>query len=180
MCFDKKNIKFKTCDTNLNIVCRHDSLSGDVSVGRIISLELNNNIIVVSTYIPKSGYGRSEQNYHYRTKIWDPALYQYLNNMKNNNKNVVWIGDINVASNNIDVYNPGIMCNYSGFSKLERNNLNKFYKNDWYDVWRLKNNNVKKYTHIGYKPRENYGMRIDNIIVTKNLLEKTEKCNHSK
>lgn len=169
----KKNIDYQICDVKLDIVCRHDSLSNDASIGRIISLKLNN-IIIVGTYIPNSGFGRSEKNYLHRTKIWDPAFYQYLNDLKSKYENIIWIGDINVAPENIDVSNPKEMSEYAGFSEIERENFKNFCKSGWYDAWRHQNKNVKKYTWISYKPRNNYGMRLDNIIVTKNLLNKID------
>jgi exodeoxyribonuclease-3 len=84
---------------------------------------------------------------------------------------VIWIGDINVALEEIDVSNPEYMYKYAGFTSLERKSLSMFLSNGWVDIWRHQYPDKVEYSWIGAKKkrRENHGMRLDNIIVTNTI-----------
>ncbi|MEM2987055.1 MAG: exodeoxyribonuclease III [Nitrososphaerota archaeon] len=153
----------------MGIPVRNDSKSLEASDGRVICVCLNNFLYIVGTYVPNSG--RKLENLDYRTKVWDPGLFKLLETIRNKSPYVVWIGDINVALSEIDVSDPKNMKNYAGFSKEERENLHSFLsKGNWIDIWRQQNPSGRKYTWIGSKRRQDYGMRLDNIIITKDLV----------
>lgn len=172
----RKGIPYRQCDINLDIETRSDTKCDDAARGRIIGLEIDSKFILLGTYVPNSGFGRSgsEKKYNYRINTWDTALYALLNDYRSS-KPVVWIGDINVALDDIDVSNPKTMCKCPGFTPGERESFRKFLENkDWVDIWRSKNPDTKFYTWISHTPRKNYGMRLDNVIVSKDLADFAE------
>lgn len=163
----KKGIDYEPVDIKLDIAPRSDNKSGNPTSGRIIVI-LVNDVYIVGTYVPNSGGTANQTKLSYRTNTWDPALSKTLNGLGNK---VVWLGDINVAPTNDDVSHPQTMCHYAGFTTEECNNINNFLKDGvWVDVWRHFNKDAKMYSWIGFPNKKNYGLRLDNIIVTKDLL----------
>lgn len=83
----------------------------------------------------------------------------------------MWIGDINVALDDIDVSNPKQMSKYAGFTPEERKNFRSFLQSgNWIDIWRHQHPDEILYTWCGAPPRPNYGLRLDNIVISKSLL----------
>ena len=167
----RKNHSYEQYNVNMNIPTRSDSKSTEAAIGRIIAIKLNNVVNIIGSYIPNSG--KSDQvKLDYRTKIWDPTFYNLLEIFRNNG-HTIWMGDINVSLNDIDVSNPKTMKKYAGFTSEERQNFSSYFKdNNWYDIWRYQNPDVKKYTWCGTPRRLDYGMRLDNIIISQSLINK--------
>jgi exodeoxyribonuclease III len=158
----KKTINYSILDINLGIESRNDTKTGNPVTGHIIGVNLNDEMFVIGTYVPNSGVKGIGPNYYYRVDKWDIALYNYLNYVKQF-KFTLWMGDINVAFNDIDVSNPSIMKDWAGFREEERNNLNRYFESGWIDLWRLQNPNVVVYSWLG----KNTGLRLDNMIVSR-------------
>jgi exodeoxyribonuclease III len=166
----KKTHVYERLSIDLGIEARTDSLSKDASEGRLIAIKLNNLINVVGSYIPNSGMF-SEYKLNYRTKIWDPAFFRLLESLRET-ASTIWMGDINVALEDIDVSHPETMSQKCGYTPQERENLKLFLSSKkWVDVWRTQHPNDKTYTWIKTKTLGK-GMRLDNIIVTNDLLPK--------
>lgn len=165
----RDNIPFLQEDVCLGIECRKDSKSGNPAVGRVITLRVDK-CILVGSYVPNSGIGGEPHKLEYRISKWDPEFYKYLNDLKTKSP-VIWVGDINVALTDIDVSNPKAMNSWAGFRPPERQNFYNFLKCGWIDVWRSQHPQEKKYTWKGNKHHiDNYGLRIDNILVSNNIL----------
>jgi exodeoxyribonuclease-3 len=165
----RKDNSHEPFDIVMNIPVRKDSHSKEAATGRIIAIRLNDKINIIGSYTPNSG--RSDQEkLDYRVKIWDPAFTYVLEILRNQGP-TMWIGDINVALNDIDVSNPKTMKKYAGFTPEERANLNSLLcAGNWIDIWRHQNPDKVEYTWLGYPHRANHGMRLDNIIVSSSLL----------
>jgi exodeoxyribonuclease-3 len=71
--------------------------------GRLITAEFDT-FYVVSTYIPNSGMGGSLGRLNYRTNSWDVAMLQHIKKLEATGKQVIWIGDLNVIHQHIDVW----------------------------------------------------------------------------
>ncbi len=171
---------------DMNIPTRKDSYDTNATTGRVIAIKLNDKINIVGSYTPNSG--RTDQvKLDYRTKIWDPAFVNLLETLRNNGP-TIWLGDINVALNDIDVSNPKTMKKYAGFTDEERSNLKNLLfgfpsidgkpnpalrLDGWTDIWRQQNPDIIAYTWLGYPHRIGHGMRLDNIIVSNSLLSDT-------
>lgn len=164
-----KRHTFQRLDITLDINVRSDNKSNDPCLGRVIGILINNKINIIGTYIPNSG-NNDNVKYNYRTNIWDKAFYDLLSSFSQ--KQTVWLGDINVALTEDDVSNVRIMCKYAGFTLKERENFYRFLvNNNWIDVWRYRNHYDKIYTWHGTKNPLEYGMRLDNILVTSNIIK---------
>ncbi len=161
-----KKHKFKHINTSLDIKPRFDTKTDDACTGRVISILLNDNTFIVGTYVPNAGNG-SVDKMEYRINEWDIALSGHLNACASV-KPTIWLGDINVALDDIDVSSPNTMCRNAGYTPLERKSFSMFYTDDWVDVWRSQHPGVRKYSWVG-KRYKDYGMRLDNIIVSKSL-----------
>ena len=191
-----KKINFCHNDKLLNIPLRNDSKNcNDATDGRLIHVTIyigeillatdntcnksNNYLELIGTYSPNSGR-QDNVKLNYRVNEWDPALYSFLNNLREES-HVIWLGDINVALDDIDVSSPSTMKQYAGFTIQERDSFRKFLKskpqseytmftNSWIDIWRNMRDNTPLYTWVGNSNKDDYGMRLDNIIISASLL----------
>lgn len=166
----RKDRTYTQFNVNLNVPARNDTKDGNPVTGRLIAFQLEDQFIIVGTYVPNSGVrGNTLEKLEYRIKTWDPALYALLNTCRAS-KPTVWLGDINVAPTNIDVSNPKTMCKMAGFTPEECRNFAEFMSSGhWIDVWRSQHPTVQDYSWKGHTPKPNYGMRLDNIIVSTEL-----------
>lgn len=159
---------------NLNISNRKDTKSIDPCCGRIIAIKLNTNLNVIGSYTPNSGITADPIKYNYRVQLWDAAFISLLDDLKRQGP-TVWMGDINVALDDIDVCKSGRKSTKAGFTPQERNNLRSILSTgEWIDAWRYQHPTEIMYTWCGINTRRptEYGMRLDNIIVSKNLTNK--------
>lgn len=85
-------------------------LSGNLREGRIITLSckkacMKDPLLVVCTYCPNTGIGKKRlQRLPYRIHGWDASLRDYLKTLRYVSKNILWIGDLNVAPHVDDIY----------------------------------------------------------------------------
>jgi exodeoxyribonuclease-3 len=164
----RKYLQFKEIPIIMNIPVRKDTKSDEASTGRIIVVHING-ISIVGSYTPNSG--QSDQvKLNYRVNVWDVAFIKLLETLRSYGS-VIWLGDINVAPNDIDVSHPEKMKHFAGYTIEERNNFQSLITTGkWIDVWRHQNSDVRGYTWVGYNYNDDYGMRLDNIVITDDLL----------
>lgn len=164
----KKNIKYTRFFVKLNCKLRSDNKGEDASSGRIILVKLNDKINLLATYSPNSGVSRTEplKNLDYRIKEWDASLFKVLGMLP---EDTIWIGDINVAPEDIDVTYPKSMSNRAGFTSEERDSFKNFMSSgNWIDIWRHQHPNKKEYSYRGYG-KSRYLWRLDNCVISKSL-----------
>lgn len=190
----KNECTYIKLDSTFTIDCRKDSHGASADIGRIIAIKLavntnHNWITIVGSYTPNSGRQEVEK-LDYRVNKWDPEFKEYINELRNgctayskffnkpdNGYPTIWMGDINVAQNEIDISHPSKMKYYAGFTPEERKNFNNLFEegkddeNAWIDIWRLQHPNEKGFTWRGKGGSPDYGMRLDNIIITKDLVK---------
>lgn len=174
----RKDISFVDYSKSFVFSCpvRSDNKSGDPKKGRLLAVELpQHNLLIVATYVPNSGT-RGLKNLPYRLEQWDRTLFETLQREKERGKSVVWLGDINVAPESIDVSHPRSMARWAGFTVQERDSFRNFLRQGWCDIWRQRNPQVRIFTWRGYQNQPNYGMRLDNIILSSDLESKTIGC----
>lgn len=168
----KKNKKLTSSVPFLDIPSRRDSRGTAPAKGRVIHIE-STKIHMVATYNPNSGT-RELKNLDYRTKIWDPCVWSWLNEIKKE-KPAIFFGDLNVALGPLDVSDEKKMARYAGYTDEERKSFKDFLESGWVDIWREKNPLKREYTWISRKPREGYGMRLDNVLVSAELASKVKE-----
>lgn len=163
----RKDHKYTQFAVDLKIQARSDTKDGNPVTGRVIAFQLNDEYIIVGTYVPNSGVRDDKiHKLPYRVNIWDPALYALLN-VCVTYKPTIWLGDINVAPDDLDVSNPNTMSKMAGFRPEERESFKQFMSSGlWVDVWRVQHPNTREYSWRGNTPKPGYGMRLDNIIVS--------------
>lgn len=163
----RKDRIYQQFTVNLGIPARKDTKDGNPATGRIIAFQFENIYNIIGTYVPNSGINKKDraEKHSYRINTWDPALSGLLN-MSKSLKPTIWMGDINVAANEIDVSHPNKMSNMAGFTPEERANFAQFMKTGWVDIWRMQHPFDHMYSWRGHTPKEGYGLRLDSIIIS--------------
>ena len=164
----RKNHKYERVPIQMNIQPRSDTKTDEAATGRIIAISLNAQMYIIGSYTPNSG-GRDAVKLAYRVQSWDPAFTRILEQLRANGP-TMWIGDINVAPDNIDTSNPKTMSSWAGCSPQERANFRTLIQTgNWIDVWRHQHPTERAYSWCGTPRRPNYGLRLDNIVVSTSL-----------
>lgn len=136
--------------------------------GRIITLEYEN-FYVVTVYTPNAK--RDLARLPYRLE-WEDELRDYLIAL-DQQKPVIYCGDLNVAHEAIDLKNPKPNVGNSGFTNEERGKMTVLLKSGFTDTFRhLYPEEDNRFTWWSYmsKVRErNIGWRIDYFIVSDRL-----------
>ncbi len=70
---------------------------------RLIKAEING-IVIVNTYVPQ-GYSPESEKFEYKLK-WFKRLGEYFKKNFKSTDPVLWTGDLNIAPERIDVYEP--------------------------------------------------------------------------
>jgi exodeoxyribonuclease-3 len=138
--------------------------------GRLITLEFDH-FYFVNAYVPNSQ--RDLARLPYRLE-WEDRMRQYLAKL-NQDKPVVYCGDLNVAHAEIDLKNAKSNVGNSGFTDEERYKMTSLLNEGFIDSFRyLYPDKTDSYTWWSYmnKVRErNIGWRIDYFIVSERLKE---------
>jgi len=127
--------------------------------GRVITLEFND-FFLVNAYFPNSQHELLRIDYKI---FFDEAILEYMNKLKKE-KTVLLCGDYNVAHKEIDLKNPKTNMNNPGFSKREREWMDKFIDSGYTDTFRIFNKEPNNYTWWSYRfnaRAKNIGWRID-------------------
>ena len=144
--------------------------------GRVITLEFKD-FFLIHTYTPNSG--QVLQRLKYRVEEWDKSFWKYIENLQKRKK-VVVCGDVNCARYEIDIHSPKTNLRSAGFTKEEKDSLNKYVKKlELRDAFRFLNPDLKDmYSYWSYmrKAREkNKGWRIDLFLISDKLKIKNSK-----
>ncbi|MEG0582934.1 exodeoxyribonuclease III, partial [Enterococcus sp.] len=136
--------------------------------GRIITLEYEM-YYVVTVYTPNTKRDLSRLEYRLQ---WEDELKAYLKNL-DEQKPVIYCGDLNVAHEEIDLKNPLSNRGNAGFTDEERGRMTRLLKAGFIDTFRYLNPDaIDRYSWWSYmsKVRErNIGWRIDYFIVSERL-----------
>lgn len=138
--------------------------------GRVITLEFDA-FYFVTCYVPNSK--RELLRLDDRMNFED-QMRAYLVKL-DQNKPVIYTGDLNVAHQDIDLKNPKTNTRNPGFTMEERQKFDLLLKDGFFDSFRTLYPTTIKYTWWSYmfKSREkNVGWRIDYFVLSKRLKEK--------
>lgn len=145
--------------------------------GRILTLEFDSpagEFYLVNCYTPNSKQDLSRLSL--RDKKWDPAFLEYISELKSR-KNVIFCGDLNVAHTEDDLANPKQNEGEHGFTKEERDGLDKIIESGFVDTFREFKKGKGFYTwwsHFAKSRERNVGWRIDYFFVNKEFLNKVK------
>ncbi len=143
---------------------------------RLISADING-LKIINVYVP-NGSSINSDKFDYKIK-WLNHLSSFLDEQVKDDDLVCFVGDFNIAPNNIDIHTPhkyegGIMA-----SKLEREALKNVLKGRFIDSFRIFEKNTGHWSWWDYRNNAyelNKGWRIDHIYISKNLLSKLKSC----
>jgi len=122
---------------------------------------------VVSVYAPN---GRIVNSPFYEAKlVWFDRLTRWLNDSVDVNTPVVLGGDLNVAPEDADVWDPRACHGGTHVSPREREAVSRLCRWGLVDAYRLQHPEPERYTWWDYRAgnfHKNFGMRIDHLLVT--------------
>ncbi len=143
---------------------------------RLIKAEING-IVIVNTYIPQ-GYLPESEKFEYKLNWFNRLLTLFDKNFKPTDP-VLWVGDLNVAPQPIDVYDPVNLSGHVCFHPEVHKAFEKIVQWGFIDVFRMHCKEAGRYTFWDYRLnsfQRNLGWRLDHIMVTKSLAEKCTAC----
>lgn len=109
--------------------------------GRFIQLEFDQ-FILIAVYVQCSG-----ENIKFLSQRmqWDIDIKKHLKTTKTS-KEIIYIGDMNVAHQEIDIYNPFNKEKFPSFTPEERSGFSDLLGLGFVDIWRERNPKEQKFT----------------------------------
>ena len=146
--------------------------------GRVITLEYPD-FFFITVYTPNSQDGLARLPYRMQ---WEDTFLQYLKGLEQE-KPVVFCGDLNVAHKEIDIKNPKSNIHNAGFTQEERDKMTALLGSGFIDTFRYFHPDVTgAYSWWSYRFRareHNAGWRIDYFITSEALRPRLESaCIH--
>ena len=136
--------------------------------GRVITLEMPD-FFFITVYTPNSQDGLARLPYRME---WEDAFLKYLKALEQQ-KPVIFCGDLNVAHTEIDIKNPKSNIHNAGFTQEERDKMTALLGSGFIDTFRYFHpDQIGAYSWWSYRfhARENNaGWRIDYFIVSESL-----------
>ena len=143
--------------------------------GRVITAEFPE-YYVVTCYTPNSQDGLARLDYRMK---WEDDFLAYLKKLEEN-KPVVFCGDLNVAHKEIDLKNPKTNRKNAGFTDEEREKMTTLLSSGFVDSYRYlypDKENVYSWWSYRFSAREkNAGWRIDYFLVSEDAKERIEEA----
>ena len=152
-----------------------DSYGDPNKEGRLLAVEFKN-FFVVSVYTPNAKDDLSRLPL--RHKEWDPAFLDYMKSL-GKKKPVIFCGDLNVAHTPDDLARPKENEGRKGFTKEEREGIDKIIEAGFVDTFRIFTTGNGHYTwwsHFANARARNVGWRIDYIFVSQKLAKKVKSA----
>ena len=139
--------------------------------GRVITLEFRD-YYFVTVYVPNSQDGLRRLDYRMK---WEDDFRAYIKSL-DDNKPVIYCGDLNVAHKEIDLKNPSANHQNAGFTDEERGKMTEMLGAGFIDTFRYLYPDMKDiYSWWSYRFQardRNAGGRIDYFIASERLAPK--------
>ncbi len=152
-------------------ICKQYTLAdeyGDTTLeGRVITAEFEN-YYVSTVYTPNA---KDDLSRIPMRQNWDPTYLEYMKRL-NNEKPVIFCGDLNVAHTELDLARPKPNQGKKGFTEEERAGFQAYLDAGFVDTFRLFNTEPGHYTwwsHFANARERNVGWRIDYVLAAKEL-----------
>lgn len=142
---------------------------------RIIQTVVNG-VRIINTYVPQ-GYRVDSEKYQYKLE-WFARLRKYFDKHLKGKEEIIWLGDLNCAPEEIDVANPEKNLNDPCFHIDARKEYKKTVEGRFIDVYRMKYPKKVQYTFWDFfrnAYERNRGWRIDHILATPALAKRCTK-----
>jgi len=151
---------------------------GEPDEARLIRVRVAG-IPVVNTYVPQ---GREVESPHFQYKLeWFRRLRAFFERHYAPDAPLVWVGDLNVAPEEIDVYDPKRLARHVDFHPDARAALEQVRAWGFVDIFRRHHpDEPGQYSYWDYRfPQvleRNLGWRIDHIWATASLAERSRSA----
>ncbi|WP_011976661.1 exodeoxyribonuclease III [Methanococcus maripaludis] len=135
--------------------------------GRVLTLEFDK-YYLINVYTPNSQRGLTRLEYRQK---WDQDFLNYIKTLENE-KPVIFCGDLNVAHKEIDLKNPKNNVKNAGFTPEERIGFDNIVDSGFIDTFREFNKEPDNYSWWSYRfnaRSKNIGWRIDYFCISKIL-----------
>ena len=150
---------------------------GPADEARIIKAVVGK-VNIVNTYVPQ-GYLPDTDKFAYKLE-WFRRLKAYFERHFKPSDLVVWVGDLNVAPEAIDVHDPVRLLGHVCFNPQVQAALKDVMAWGLVDVFRMHCKEAGQYTFWDYyfasTLKKNLGWRLDHIMATKSLAKKSKAC----
>lgn len=136
--------------------------------GRVLKLDFDA-FDLITAYFPSGSSGEERQLYKYQ---WLDEFYEYIDELKKEQKPLVICGDYNICHTEIDIHNPKSNKDTSGFLPEERAWMDKWFANGFVDSFRYLHKEPHHYSWWSFRANaraNNKGWRIDYISVSAEL-----------
>ena len=144
---------------------------------RLVKAEING-IVIVNTYIPQ-GYSPESEKFEYKLN-WFNRLRRFFDKNFEPTDAILWVGDLNVAPQPIDVYDPEGLLGHVCFHPDVHKALKEVMQWGFVDIFRMHCKKPGQYTFWDYRLRNsvknNLGWRLDHIMATEPLAKKSTAC----
>ena len=128
---------------------------------------------IINSYVPQ-GHSITSEKYAFKLE-WFRRLREYFETALDPMKPAIWLGDLNVAPEPIDVYHPEKRAKDVDFHIDARNAYKQTRDWGFVDVFRKLHPDVVQYTYWDYYRNaldRNFGWRIDHILATAAIAER--------
>jgi exodeoxyribonuclease-3 len=143
--------------------------------GRVIQADFPE-YTVITSYFPNAG--RGIERMEYKLDFY-AAFLDHVNHLRGQGKNVVFMGDFNVAHEEIDLARPDEALKGTGFLPQERAWITRLIENGWIDTFRTMHPDARdQYSYWdAWRERRarNIGWRIDYVMVDRGLMPKVKR-----
>jgi exodeoxyribonuclease-3 len=145
----------------------HGLVEGPDSEDDRILLTVAGGVPIVNTYVPQ-GHRVGTDRYQFKL-AWFERVRRYFDERLDPAKPAIWLGDLNVAPEPIDVYHPDRRGNDPDFHIAAREAYRRAVGWGFTDVFRALHPDRVQYTYWDYFRNayaNNWGWRIDHILAT--------------
>lgn len=157
----------ETCNSSYNLPD-----DGPDAARRLLTTTLDG-VRIIGAYAPNGGEVGSDK-YVYKLD-WYRRLRAFLDGSFDPKSEVLLCGDLNVAPEDRDVWDPERWRGYTLFSEPEKQALRKVMEWGFVDGFRLHHSESGLYSWWDYRAgafRRNQGLRIDHILITAPLVKR--------
>jgi len=144
---------------------------------RLIRADIKN-ISIVNTYVPQ-GYLPESEKFQYKLKWFERLLNYFDKNFKPGDA-VIWVGDLNIAPEAIDIYDPVNLAGHVCYHPEVQNKLKEIMQWGFLDLFRMHCKEPGQYTFWDYRLRDsfrrNLGWRLDHVMATQPLAKRCTGC----
>ncbi|HHD83724.1 MAG TPA: exodeoxyribonuclease III [Campylobacteraceae bacterium] len=133
--------------------------------------------VILNVYAPHGESDESDPKHFYKMAFYD-VLTEYVKALMTQHARVIVLGDMNVALEDIDVYDPARFRGQVGFLESEKEKLRALLGIGLTDCYRHKYPDTKAFTWWDYRTAgiwRDEGMRIDYILATDAVVERCEE-----